>query len=813
MATSRSLGTLTLDIIAKIGGFENGMDKAARTADSKARQISASQRREAKASAEAWGRVAGVVGGLFAGISVGLVFTKFITETRNAEQEQAQLAAALKSTGMSAGITQTQLNAMADSMEQRSLFSAGDINSAQARLLSYTGIVGETFPEAMQAAIDMATRMGMDVKQAAETVGRALDSPKEGLSALSRQGFRFTEDQKAMVEQMQETGRSAEAQAIILSALESSYGGAASAARDTFGGAMSGLQHTIDSLLTGDSGSMAAMKESVESLNRLMASESTRAAFQGLIGFLASTAEGVGKLAGEFSLGMQYADGFWDALFKYGSPSPFKSAEEQLIDLRKELQSATEDGDKFGFMWTDALNKANAEKIRGLNQQIGYYQALIERDSPPPLNPAATAGASGSAGNKPDLSFAGAAARIKAEEEAAKKREADRIAAEKGAEAYILQLREQVGKVNELSAVEKVLYDLQLDKVSLSHQQKNTAFLLAQEIDDTKKLVEEKKADLELTTARITAQREFNLMMDQYARQLEAVGLGDRNRQRLSGVNQIEDKYANDFQRLDDFKRLAIYDDKWTAEAEARYAQELAMILDFKSRALASYGTYFDELTAMQGDWALGAQEAMLNYANESANVFAQTQDLVSGAFKGMEDSLTSFVTTGKGNFSDLARSIISDLIRIQIRSAMTTVIGGAGGLLSTIAGTLAGGAVAGGTSSSMYSLGGSGSSISGFRADGGPVSAGGLYRVNEQGPEMLDVGGKQYLMMGNQSGSVGANGGGAVGGGVLVNVSVDAGSSTVQGSGDQSAQLGAMIGNAVRGVLLKEKRPGGMLA
>lgn len=39
MASSRSLGTLTLDLIARVGGFSQGMDQAARAADTRARQI------------------------------------------------------------------------------------------------------------------------------------------------------------------------------------------------------------------------------------------------------------------------------------------------------------------------------------------------------------------------------------------------------------------------------------------------------------------------------------------------------------------------------------------------------------------------------------------------------------------------------------------------------------------------------------------------------------------------------------------------------------------------------------------------------
>lgn len=103
MAASRSLGVLTLDLIAKIGGFEQGMDRAARTADRKGRKSLQPHAKRAKETEEAWANVGTAIGAVFSSIAVGAVFQKVIAETKQAEQEQAQLAAVLKSTGNAAG--------------------------------------------------------------------------------------------------------------------------------------------------------------------------------------------------------------------------------------------------------------------------------------------------------------------------------------------------------------------------------------------------------------------------------------------------------------------------------------------------------------------------------------------------------------------------------------------------------------------------------------------------------------------------------------------------------------------------------------
>jgi lambda family phage tail tape measure protein len=270
---ANSLGTLTLDLIARIGGFTGPLDKAEVAARKSGKGIADA----ANMASLAWSALGEVVAGAVAGFSVGAVLTSFITETRDAEKEQAQLAAVLKSTGESAGFSRDQLNEMADAMEKASTFSGGDINQAQTALLAFTGVVGTQFTRALQAASDMAARTGTTVQQAAETIGRALDVPTEGLSSLSKQGFRFTEDQKKLAESLESVGDVAGAQGIILNALEESYSGAAAAARDTFGGSLDALRNTVAGLLTGE-GSLDGARAAVEAFNSALGSPAARTA-------------------------------------------------------------------------------------------------------------------------------------------------------------------------------------------------------------------------------------------------------------------------------------------------------------------------------------------------------------------------------------------------------------------------------------------------------------------------------------------------------------------------------------------------------
>lgn len=179
--------------------------------------------------------------------------------------------------------------------------------------------------------------------------------------------------------------------------------------------------------------------------------------------------------------------------------------------------------------------------------------------------------------------------------------------------------------------------------------------------------------------------------------------------------------------------------------------------------------------------WEYGARIAMRNYMDEASNTAKQSEMLFTTAFKAMEGALVSFVKTGKLDFTSLADTIVSELIRIQVQK-----------MLAGLAGSLFGGT--GGVppaSDTNYKLtGDSGQSYFGLKmgkphASGGSVNAGTLYPVNELGPELLSQGGQDYLMMGGKGGFVKPLGSKAsVSGGQSVSVAVN----VVNQSGQQLA-------------------------
>lgn len=207
-----------------------------------------------------------IMRGALAGVTVGSVLRGIIGETRAAGEEMAQLQAVVESTGKAAGFSAGELRKMAAEMSATTTHSEGDIIRAQTRLLSYTGIVGKQFPAALQITIDQSARLGESIELSAETVGKALDKPSQGVTALTKQGFKFTEAEKERMKVLEKSGRTGEAQKIVLDAMAESYAGAAAAARVTFGGALASVGNAVRTLFDGSGG--GSLNGATKSLNQ-----------------------------------------------------------------------------------------------------------------------------------------------------------------------------------------------------------------------------------------------------------------------------------------------------------------------------------------------------------------------------------------------------------------------------------------------------------------------------------------------------------------------------------------------------------------
>ena len=181
-----------------------------------------------------------VLGAVGVGLGVNAI-KNFISESielsRVQEKAVAQVQAGLTSTGNAVGYSLDELKQKATDFQKGTLFGDEQIlQDLTSVMLTFTNVTGETFDRAQQAALDLSTRMGGDLKGAAVQLGKALNDPVKGVTALTKVGVSFTEQQKEQIKTLTESGNIVQAQAIVLDELNKEFGGSAAAAAEADGG-------------------------------------------------------------------------------------------------------------------------------------------------------------------------------------------------------------------------------------------------------------------------------------------------------------------------------------------------------------------------------------------------------------------------------------------------------------------------------------------------------------------------------------------------------------------------------------------------
>jgi hypothetical protein len=132
---------------------------------------------------------------------------------------------------------------MASALQKTTKFSDDQIIAGDNLLLTFTKIGKDIFPAATETMLNMSQALGQDVKSSAIQLGKALQDPISGVTALRRVGVMLTDEQETLIKSLVETGDAAGAQKLILKELETEFGGAAKAAGTTFAGKLEILKN------------------------------------------------------------------------------------------------------------------------------------------------------------------------------------------------------------------------------------------------------------------------------------------------------------------------------------------------------------------------------------------------------------------------------------------------------------------------------------------------------------------------------------------------------------------------------------------
>lgn len=191
------------------------------------------------------------------GVVVAKAFINFLKESVTSANESnrvlAQTEAVIRSTGGAAQLSAQQISQMAKEIQKTTPISDEAAQTGMNMLLTFTKVGKEVFPEATQAMVDMATAMNggltPDAAQLSDTairLGKALQDPVQGVTALRRVGVNFNDMQIKMIQTMVDAGDRMKAQKYILAELSKEFGGSATAQAKTFQGQMLQLGNQFD---------------------------------------------------------------------------------------------------------------------------------------------------------------------------------------------------------------------------------------------------------------------------------------------------------------------------------------------------------------------------------------------------------------------------------------------------------------------------------------------------------------------------------------------------------------------------------------
>lgn len=208
-------------------------------------------------------RIGGVAGKMGKAIGAGFLVAgagavawgvQSVKSLARIEQINARTSNVIKSTGGAAGVTAKHVEKLAGRLENMTASEAEATQEGANLLLTFTNIkngVGKSnqiFDRSTKTIVDMSRALGQDTKSSAIQLGKALNDPIKGVTALSRVGVSFTEQQKAQIKTLTESGRTMGAQKLILGELQKEFGGAGKAFAQTTQGQVELAKHAFGTL-------------------------------------------------------------------------------------------------------------------------------------------------------------------------------------------------------------------------------------------------------------------------------------------------------------------------------------------------------------------------------------------------------------------------------------------------------------------------------------------------------------------------------------------------------------------------------------
>ncbi|MDE3038508.1 MAG: phage tail length tape measure family protein, partial [Pseudomonadota bacterium] len=661
------------------------------------------------------GRVLTALGpaGLIAAAAVGaiaLAIHSAVDEAEKFNQAQRKLDAVLQATGFSAGQSKEQLTALAEGYAHTTLFTAEQVQQSEAILLTYKKIHSEIFDQALKATLDISTLFDRDLTASARAVGRALEDPVNGMSALTRAGVMLDPVMKANIKNLVETGQQAEAQKLLLDALAHSVGGQAEAQNQGLTGATHNFSESLKEM-------KIALGENIEESGTMQNILNGMAkAFQALREEIRPTAEEELK---EVNARMQLIQGMGNDTFLFGmvdNPA-FTQLAERKAKLQDQMAQQEKDKEDARAKERVAIAQEHAEALLGIEKSLND-KITKETQTEEEKILAETAAMKQKIQNEllPDKSNQSDIEKELALADKLKQVQLDKIN-EKEAEAA-----QKLADANQ-KVVDSLKERIKLESITDPRQQ-----FIQTEIDKLNPSASKEQID----QTRQTAAAFYDL---QQATK-DATEAAQAHDKAVEKINQemahLKSNYQAAKEGIDAWREKTIEDLGGVTEANQHYIDIVDQIYNQKLK-----DAYYKSLQDSK-NWEDGAIAGLHKYADEATNASKAASDVFSKAANDVNTALTDMATTGKFNMKSLASAVQSlekDVLNSFFKQNVTGPIAGWFGNLLSGGGAPGGGDAGGG--------GIFGSIFSSIFHDGGVVGEG--FSSTRAVPSLLFAGAPRF--------------------------------------------------------------------
>lgn len=793
--TRRSLGELTVNIVAADASFVQGMDRVERKSERTAHKVASDQRKAAAESEAAWKKATesmgtggvsdrqynaamrglsaqftdiavslqggqnpltvlfqqgGQIKDMFGGIGpalkavtsgiVGMINPVTVLGAAVAAmgygwyagaQESQKFLVALETTGYQAGTTVGQLNDMAASMDKLSGVTRGQAAEALALFASSAGVGSDRLERYTSTALAWEKATGESADKVAEKFKKIADDPVKGILELNKQMGFLTSATFEQIKALQQAGKETDAARVAQDAYDTALATAAKNIQLNLGYVERGWNAvkgaTLDALdavkrFGREQGNASQLTDTLTRINDLQSKG---------VKLVNSAAEASSYAERDlFNLKQREIQLQKNIVAETNTAKAKTAAQEQektLIDLSQEatkyadkrtqrtlaLRAAEE---KYG-----AAAKTNAEAAK---QYAAVIAGINEKYKDPKV-----------------------AKTPKSDTEKQLEREI------KAADQFMKMVEKRALKTEDLTEYEKLMNEMQISGIKLSDEQLGKLQAIGVRLDMSKDAERSRGDELFRNNTLFEAQEKLLAKTAEYEAEIAAYGQGDKTNARLRERISLIQSQQTELRKMERDQANALAGAKTDADMEqlrARYEDRLAITKEYQQKELDEFDKTQAKKRELDGNWMLGAQSAIQTYIEKTQDAYAGARDATTSMMQTIEGAFVNMFTLADTSAKSFFTSILKGIAQVAAPQAASGIAGFLGSAISSL---LTGGAGAAAVGSG--SILNTGISFGGFKASGGPVAGGSLYRVNELGPELLNMGGKDYLMMGGSGGYV----------------------------------------------------------